>query len=427
MKYVQINPAKLSGRIVVPSSKSICHRAIICASLSDGTSNIENINFSEDIEATCGALKNLGVEMQRQKNGLTVKGNFKRPVKNPIINCAQSGSTIRFLIPIAATIDEEVVFTGDGKLAERPLGVYYDIFDNQNIYYKNFEGRLPLTLKGKLKSGEYRVRGDVSSQFITGLLFALSRLDGNSTICVTTELESKPYVDITLDVMEKFGVEIDENAHGEYTVRGGQKYESSDYQVEGDFSQAAFWLVMGALGDGINCCGLKKTSLQGDKIIVDILKRMGVEIKWEAGSITVSSSHGIHGTIVDGSQCPDLIPILAALASVSQGTTEIKNAGRLRIKESDRLKAISSELNKMGGDVIEKEDGLIVTGRQKLMGGRVNSWNDHRIAMALAAVSSKCLNPMIIEGAECVKKSYPDFWKDFMTLGGDIDEWNMGQ
>lgn len=426
MKYVHINPAELRGDIIVPASKSICHRAIICSSLCDGISNIENVDFSKDIEATCGALKNLGAEIQRDKNSLIVKGNSQLHVKNSNINCFQSGSTMRFLIPIVATIGEKAIFTGEGRLVERPLDIYYSIFDDQKIYYRNSQGKLPLTLKGKLKPGEYRVKGNVSSQFITGLLFALPLLNEDSTIYITTELESKPYVDITLSMIEKFGISVDENNRGNYEIKGNQKYKSTNFKVEGDFSQAAFWLVMGSLGNGITCHGLKRDSLQGDKIIIDILARMGVEIKWGENSVTVDPSHEIYGTTIDASQCPDLIPILAALASVSCGTTEIKNAGRLRIKESDRLGAISSELNKIGGDVIEKRDGLIIRGRKKLMGGNASSWKDHRIAMALAAISSKCLNPMVIEGAECVKKSYPNFWKDFRTLGGNINEWNMG-
>jgi 3-phosphoshikimate 1-carboxyvinyltransferase len=420
LEYVHINPAKLNGKINVPSSKSICHRAIICASLGDGVSNLENISFSRDIYATCNAVENLGVKIYRGKSNLTVKGNPRLTVKNPYINCGQSGSTLRFLVPIAAAIDEKIIFTGGGKLIDRPLDVYYDIFDNQKIYYKNFNGKLPLILKGKLKPGDYEVRGDISSQFITGLLFVLPILDGDSSVNLTTALESRPYVDITLDVLKKFGIKVCEDGLKRYVVRGRQKYESSDYRVEGDFSQAAFWLVMGALGNGIVCCGLKKDSLQGDRMIVDILKKMGIKVKWTGNSLIAMPSDRIYGSTIDASQCPDLVPVLAALASVSCGTTEIKNAGRLRIKESDRLKAISSELNKIGGHVLEKEDGLLIRGRERLAGGEVDSWDDHRIAMSLASVSSRCLNPMTIKGAECVKKSYPGFWKDFMILGGNI-------
>jgi len=426
MKYVSINPIKLWGQVRVPPSKSVCHRALICASLSSGVSNITNVDFSEDIEATCEALKSLGVIIEKGSNSLAIKGNPNLYVKKPNVHCFQSGSTLRFLIPLAATLGEEITFTGDGKLVERPLNVYYDIFESQKIYYKTEGGKLPLTINGKLKSGDYKVRGDVSSQFVTGLLFALPLLAGDSKIEITTELESKSYVDITIDMLEKFGVCVGGSSYREFIIKGNQTYKEVDCNIEGDFSQVAFWLVMGALGKGITCMGLDTDSLQGDRIIVHILKDMGVEIEEKENCIEVKPSKTT-GVVIDVSQCPDLVPVLAALASVSHGTTEIINAARLRIKESDRLKAITSELNKIGAEVIEEEDCLIIHGKEKLKGGNVNSWKDHRIAMALAAVSSKCTEPLVIEGAECVKKSYPGFWEDFRSLGGEIDEWSVGK
>ncbi|BAH05755.1 3-phosphoshikimate 1-carboxyvinyltransferase [Clostridium kluyveri] len=426
MKYVSINPTKLEGQVKIPPSKSVCHRALICASLSSGVSNITNVDFSEDIEATCEALKSLGVIIEKGNNSLSIKGNSNLYVKKPNVHCFQSGSTLRFLIPLAATLGEEITFTGEGKLVERPLNVYYDIFKSQKIYYKTESGKLPLTINGKLKSGDYRVRGDVSSQFVTGLLFALPLLSGDSKIEITTELESKSYVDITIDMLGKFGVCVDGSSYREFIIKGNQTYKEVDCNIEGDFSQVAFWLVMGALGKGITCMGLDTDSLQGDRIIVHILKDMGVEIEEKENCIEVNPSKTT-GVVIDVSQCPDLVPVLAALASVSHGTTEIINAARLRIKESDRLKAITSELNKIGAEVIEKEDSLIIHGKENLKGGNVTSWKDHRIAMALAAVSSKCTEPLVIEGAECVKKSYPGFWEDFRSLGGEIDEWSVGK
>lgn len=426
MKYVSIKPTKLKGQIQVPPSKSICHRALICSALAQGESNIKNVDFSEDIEATCSALEALGVDIKRDKHTLNVTGNSVIRMKNSNIHCFKSGSTIRFLIPIAATLGEKVTFTGEDKLIERPLDVYYDIFDKQKIFYRNFQGKLPLTINGKLKPGEYRVKGNISSQFISGLLFALPLLDGDSKIVVTTELESKSYVDITLDMLERFGVYVDKKDYREFLINGKQTYKKNNCSIEGDFSQAAFWMTAGALGDGIICSSLNMNSLQGDKAVIRILKDMGVEIEEKGDTLKVNPSE-THGTYIDASQCPDLVPVLAALASVSSGTTEITNAARLRIKESDRLKAISTELNKIGADVKEREDGLIINGKERLKGGKVTSWRDHRIAMALAVVSSKCVNPMIMKEAEYVKKSYPGFWQDFRRLGGNIDEWNVGE
>lgn len=426
MKYVSIKPAKLKGIIQVPSSKSICHRALICSALAEGESIIKNVDFSEDIEATCEALEALGVDIKKDEHTLTVIGKSTIRIKNSNIHCFKSGSTIRFLIPIAATLGQKVTFTGEDKLVDRPLDVYYDIFDRQKIFYSNFQGKLPLTINGKLNPGEYRVKGNISSQFISGLLFALPLLKGDSKIVVTTELESQSYVDITLDVLRKFGVYVDKKGYKEFIVNGNQSYKKNNCSIEGDFSQAAFWMTAGVLGGGIITSGLNMNSLQGDKAIIKILKDMGAQIEKKDDTLKINPSK-TYGTYIDASQCPDLVPVLAALASVSSGTTEIVNAARLRIKESDRLKAISTELNKIGADVKEREDGLVIKGKEKLKGGKVTSWRDHRIAMALAIISSKCINPMIIEDAEYVKKSYPGFWRDFRQLGGNIDEWNVGK
>lgn len=426
IQYKIINPVNLSGNITVPPSKSDCHRAVICAGLSEGVSEIENITFSEDIEATCQAMKHLGINIVKFKDGLIVKGKNKLSAKESSIHCCQSGSTLRFLIPLAATLGEEVTFEGEGKLVERPLKPYYDIFNSQKLQYKNQDGKLPLTVNGVLKSGEYKVKGNISSQFISGLLFALPLLEGDSKIVITTELESKPYVDMTLDMLNKFSIKIENNNYKEFIIKGNQKYKSCNHRVEGDFSQAAFLLTIGILGEGIKCRGLNVKSLQGDKAILDILRSMGAQIIEDEEEIEVLPSK-TQGTVIDASQCPDLVPVLAALASVSEGNTEIVNAARLRIKESDRLAAISSELNKIGADVEEKEDGLTIRGKDKLRGGETYSWNDHRIAMALASISSKCTEPLIIKDSNCVKKSYPEFWQHFRKLGGNIDEWSVGE
>ncbi len=425
IKDVIINPSELSGQVKIPSSKSICHRALICAGLSDGISNIKNVFFSQDIEATSKAMESLGVSIVEDKNTLIIKGNGQLEVKNSIIDCCESGSTLRFLIPIAAVTGRRIEFVGKGRLMDRPLQPYYEIFDSQQLHYKNVNGKLPLTIDGKLMPGEYRIKGDISSQFISGLLFALPLLNGDSKIILTTPLESRPYVDLTIEMLKNFSVCIENNTYNEILIRGNQKYRPADYSVEGDFSQGAFWLIAGVLGAEVVCEGLNMKSIQGDKIILEIIKKMGGKLAVDGDKVQVLPS-STSGIIIDASQCPDLVPILAVLAALSRGTTEIINAGRLRIKESDRLSAMTCELNKIGADIKERSDGLIIKGRETLSGGIVNSWNDHRIAMALAIASIKCNEPLIIQESECVKKSYPDFWKDFRKLGGKIDEWNMG-
>lgn len=426
MKKMIINPVPLSGEVVIPSSKSICHRAVICAGLSKGHSRIGNVNYSEDIEATAEAMKDFCVDIKRNGAVLEIEALGRLDINNGLIECNESGSTLRFLIPIAATTGKRVEFKGRGRLTDRPLDPYYEIFNEHNIEYSNANGRLPLAIEGKLKPGEYRIRGDISSQFISGLLFALPLLNGDSKIIITTPLESKPYVDLTIDMLEKFSVNIENNDYREIFIRGNQKYSATDLDVEGDFSQAAFWLTAGCLGGNVVCRGLNRNSRQGDRAILNIIQAMGGSLVFDYDSLQALPS-ATAGITIDASQCPDLVPIITVLAALSTGTTEIINAGRLRIKESDRLRAITTELNKIGADIEEKPDGLLIMGRETLKGGTVSSWNDHRIAMALAVAAARCTEPIILEGPECVKKSYPGFWKDFRMLGGDINEWNVGE
>lgn len=427
MNCVTIKPRKLYGKIEVPSSKSACHRAIIAAGLAEGESLIENVAFSEDISATIEAMESLGVSIKMEKEKtLRITGCKKLILNNNVIHCGESGSTLRFFIPIAMLSGEKVTFTGRGKLVSRPLKEYYDIFDKDEIKYSAVDNGLPLTIYDGIKPGTFELKGNISSQFVTGLLFALPKLKDDSKVIITKSLESRPYVDLTIDMLRRFSVDIVNNNYKEFYIKGNQRYHNIRCRVEGDYSQAAFWIVSGILGGEVISSGLNSDSLQGDKIIIDIARRMDGSIKIEDDTIVASESDTT-GTIIDASECPDLVPILAVLASVSRGTTEIKNAARLRIKESDRLKAIAAELNKLGAEVIEKDDGLIINGRRELNGGVVESWNDHRIAMALAVASIKCKEEVVIKNSSCVNKSYPGFWKDFKMIGGRINEWSMGE
>ncbi len=345
-----------------------------------------------------------------------------------IIDCNESGSTLRFLVPISLLFSGSSKFIGKGNLGKRPLTTYYNIFDNQGIEYSYEEGNLNLIINGKLKPGVFEVEGNVSSQFITGLLFTLPLLNGDSKIIITTEMESKGYIDLTLRAMSDFGVEIINNNYREFIIKGNQKYNARNYRVEGDYSQAAFFLCADALGNDVLCQDLDLNSLQGDKEVIDILERMNVVFNSKDTDVKGIINGELIATIIDGSQCPDIIPVLTAVAALSKGTTEIINAGRLRIKECDRLAAVTSELNKLGAKIIEKEDGLLVTGVEKLK-GNVEVWShkDHRIAMTLAIASTRCEEPIVIKDYECIAKSYPRFFDDFRTLGGDIHEWNVGK
>ena len=429
MKSLVIYPSILKGSVQIPSSKSIGHREIICSGLTSGESIVDNISISKDIKATIEGLRNFGAKITEipskfvGRHAFSIQGTGgKINLKNNIIDCKESGSTLRFLIPLGILSNEKIIFTGSGKLVERPLDPYFEIFKEKGIEYRTFNDKinLPLKINGTLKAGEYSIVGNISSQFISGLLFALPHCDGDSCIEITTPLESASYIDLTLNTLKKYGIEIINENHKKYIIKGNQKYKNINSFVEGDFSQGAFWLVAGAFSE-IKSCGLDILSAQGDKKILEILKNMNVNLKISENEI-ISSKSETKKTIIDGSDCPDIIPILAVLASVSDGETQIINSQRLRYKECDRLSAIATELNKLGADIKELSDGLIINGKKSLKGGEVFCWNDHRIAMSLAIVSLKCEEKLILRGTECVEKSYPNFWEDFKSLGGKIEE-----
>ena len=431
MADIKIHPSKLKGEVKVPPSKSMAHRAIICAALSDGYSTISNIDYSDDIKATIDGMVALGAKVEKGEDCVTVCGVYNKENKSEnkrVIDCNESGSTLRFLVPISLLFEGKSNFIGKGNLGKRPLTTYYNIFDKQDIKYSYTEGHLNLNISGKLKADTFELEGNISSQFITGLLFTLPLLNEDSKIIITTELESKGYIDLTLMAMKDFGVEIINNNYREFIIKGNQRYEAKDYRVEGDYSQAAFFLSADAIGNNINVLDLDINSLQGDKEVIDILERMNVKFISENNSVKGECKHSLKATVIDGAQCPDIIPVLAAVAAVSEGRTEIINASRLRIKECDRLSAVKSELEKLGAKIVEKEDGLIIDGVKTLKGG-VETWShkDHRIAMTLAIVSTRCEEPIIIKDYECIAKSYPNFFEDFKMLGGIIHEWNVGK
>ena len=433
MTNLKIKPGKLKGEVKIPPSKSMAHRAVICAALSDGISKISNVEFSDDIIATVNAMRALGAVINEEGDYLEVKGvNFKNIIPTReferVVDCNESGSTLRFLIPIALVFEGVTRFIGRGNLGKRPLDTYYNIFDEQNIEYQYKEGELDLLISGMLKSGEFKVRGDISSQFITGLLFALPLIDGDSKIVITTEFESKGYIDLTLSAMKDFGIEIINNDYKEFIIKGNQSYIARDYRVEGDYSQGAFFLVADALKSDVNILDLKEDSLQGDREVIDVLERMGMKIERDNNSISGMIDGQLKSTVIDGSQCPDIIPILALAASLSDGKTEIINAERLRIKECDRLSAVTSELNKLGAKIEEKQDGLVIDG-VKSFKGNVEVWShkDHRIAMTLAIASTMCDEEIILKDYECVSKSYPNFFDDFKQLGGTFNECSLGK
>lgn len=354
-----------------------------------------------------------------------VRGTIGR-ADMPLIDCRESGSTLRFLIPVALAAAGGAVFTGSERLGQRSLEPYFELFRQRGIWYEKAEGGFPLTVRGELKPGLFTVPGNVSSQFITGLLLALPLLNGSSEIEVIGSLESLPYVDITIGVLRQFGVAAGEVRRGGlYRVEGGQSYHAREYCIEGDWSQAAFPLLMGLLGGPVSVSGLDAGSRQGDRDIADILQEMGGDIRWETGALVTRRSE-LRAAVVDVSQIPDLAPAAAAAMAVALGVSRITGGKRLRDKESDRIAAIASCLNGLGADVTETEDGMVIRGRERLSGGRVSSCNDHRIAMMAASVSPACAGPVVLEGYSAVAKSWPGFWNAFRQLGGVFDEQPVG-
>ena len=436
MTTYTISPQCIHGSVHVPSSKSMGHRMCICAGLAGNNCVVDNIAVSRDIEATNRCLEALGVTVKKVRSDYKGRTAFQflwdhRFSLGPVTaDCGESGSTLRFFIPLGALCNVPFTFRGHGKLVSRPLQPYYDIFDKQELRYCTAEnGYLPLTVKGRLKPGAYVLPGDVSSQFVSGLLFALPLLDGDSTLKILPPLESASYIELTLSSLGIFGIDIKRKDLFHYKIRGKQTYraQSGRVQVEGDWSQTAFWLVAGAIGsrEGLRCTGLSETSLQGDRAILKILRNMGADVTVNKDAVTVLPSK-LHGCEIDAADCPDLVPVLSVAAAVAEGTTHIINAGRLRIKECDRLAAMHSELAKLGADISEEPEGLVIKGKPEgLAGGAaVDAWNDHRIAMSMAVAALACKEPVTLTGGESVSKSYPEFWNDYASVGGKAEKIN---
>jgi len=420
MSTMLIKPSHLSGIVTIPPSKSLSHRAIICASLANGVSKISNIIFSDDIVATIESMRAFGAKIDVFDDYILVDGSnvFASPPET-VIDCRESGSTLRFLIPLALHTDL-TTFIASKRLGERPLDSIYNIFDSHNIEYTKQSAPFSLTVEKGSISEHVVLDGNISSQFLSGLLFSLPLFSKDFRITLSSPLESKGYVDLTLDMLKKFGIAVENREYSEFIVQGGQRYIPHDYCCEGDFSQAAFFLSASALGHDITCCNLNPESLQGDKKILDILKLMGADIIWANNIVRVSAPQ-LNAIEIDASQIPDLVPILATVATFAHGNTVIYNASRLRLKESDRLASISDVLNKLGSRITEFQDKLIIQGSNgKSLHGDVNisSYNDHRIAMSIAIASSLSIGTVALENPRCVRKSYPHFWDDYTMLGG---------
>ena len=406
------------GQITIPPSKSASHRALICAALAQGKSRIDNIKHSEDIVATLACANALGVDFTQETGAVIFNGNGIDPKDNAVLDCGESGSTLRFMIPIALIFDKELHLTGHGRLMQRPLKAYKEALEENGATIKQTDKEI--IVKGSIRSGTYSFSGSVSSQYVTGLLFALPLLNGDSEIVLTTPLESKGYVDMTIDMLSRFGIELKNDNYERFIIKGNQAYKATDHMVEGDYSAVAFFLAAGALGCDVKCFGLKSDSLQGDKAFIDILKKCGVRIEEQDGYIQALPSK-IQAITIDVKDIPDLVPPLTALLCFAEGESKIINAGRLRLKESDRLHALATEFNNLGAKIVEGEDYLTIQGVKTLTGGLSDAHNDHRIAMAIAVASIRSTDKIELNGASSVNKSYPAFWDDFCKIERSID------
>lgn len=403
------------GAIRIPSSKSLAHRAFICAALSESPVDVRCTGISKDIGATVDCLRSLGAVFSETGANVFRVTPVNKYLPDPaIMRCGESGSTLRFLLPIAAALGRNACFFTEGRLAERPIDELIGQLARNGAVIVRKEKQLECF--GRLDCGVYTVPGDVSSQYISGLLFALPLLEGHSRLEITGKSESSPYIALTESVLETAGIVFEKNKSG-YSIRGKQKYRFPErVNVEGDWSNAAFFLCMGAFSpEGIAVSGLSPDSRQGDRSIVDILKKYGADVMVEEDVILVKKKEK-HPMIIDVSEIPDLVPVLCVLLAAAKGDSLITNARRLRFKESDRLKTTADMINALGGFVSENEDGIAIKGRGGLTGGTVNPQNDHRIAMAAAAAASICEREVRVINSECTEKSYPSFWKDLSSL-----------
>ena len=415
---VTIQPGSASGIVQAIGSKSVAHRQLICAALADKPTHVFCENQSQDIAATVRCLQSLGASIWHEGGAYRVVPIHRERIPQPCtLNCGESGSTLRFLVPVVCALGVTATFQMAGRLAQRPMEPLATQLREHGCTITHDPVAGQMAVSGQLKSGTFTIPGNVSSQFITGLLFALPLLGGESSLVVEGELESRAYVDLTLSALQTFGITPPQSG-GAWTISPAVFRSPGTLRVEGDWSNAAPWLCMGVLGgEGVTVEGMDPNSLQGDKAVCDILARMGGQVRG-----TTARPGTLTPTTIDARNIPDLVPVLSAVAAAIPGQTQVTGAARLRLKESDRLTTTAQTLNALGGDVEETREGLIIRGRARLTGGTVDAQGDHRIVMLAAVASVVCAGPVTITGAEAIRKSYPTFWDDLRGLGKEVTE-----
>ena len=409
-----IRPGIRTGKVRIPASKSQAHRLLICAALGEGETEIACRGISKDIAATIRCLNALGAQITEDGAVLRVKPITAVPTGERELLCGESGSTLRFMLPVVGVLGAQAVFCMEGRLPLRPLEPFRGVLCAHGMTIRQDEELL--YCGGKLQSGAYTLPGNISSQYISGLLMALPHVDGDSALRITGRIESAAYITMTEDALREGDIDFEKRGKC-YRIPGAQRGKYAEkLAVEGDFSNAAFFLCMGALSrGGIEVSGLKLSSSQGDRAVLAILKEMGANVTEHADCVTVSRG-ALRGCTIDAAPIPDLIPVLSVLASVAEGETKVVNAARLRLKESDRLQTTAQLLTALGAQVEELPEGLVIRGKQRLSGGTVDACGDHRIAMSAAVAACACTDAVTVCGSECVQKSYPEFWNDFAAL-----------
>ena len=414
-------PAHLAGTAAAPASKSEAHRRLVCAGLTQGETVLSGYMDSEDMQATLRCIEALGAAWQLEGESLRVRGGVRGAERIPLYDCGESGSTLRFFVPIALCRTGGGVFRMHGRLSQRPMDVYRDLFVPAGVKWHmgiGADSAAELKVTGHMEAGAYRLPGNVSSQFVSGLLFALPLLAGDSTLTVTGSVESVGYIRMTVEALLHSGIEIEEKAPFSWRIPGGQTYRAESGALTGDYSQAAVLLCGGALGHDLTVTGLQPETTQGDRAVLAHLRALGADVAESAAGITVRSGK-LHGTVLDLHDCPDIAPLLALVAQLAEGESRLTRCGRLRLKESDRLAETVDLLNAMGGDAAADGDDIVLRGVRRLRGGvTLDGCGDHRMVMLASLAASVAEQPVTVTGTECLAKSWPDYLALYRRLGG---------
>ena len=418
------SPAHLHGTAAAPASKSEAHRRMICAGLTAGETTLTGFMDSADMAATRRCLRALGASIEREGERLTIRGHARKPARLPVLDCGESGSTLRFFVPIALAMAGGGVFRMHGRLGQRPMDVYRDLFVPRGVRWRmgvGCDGAAELTVQGRLESGNYVLPGNVSSQFVSGLMFALPLLKEDSTLTVEPPVESAGYINMTVEAITSSGVVMDPIGPFRWRIPGGQAYHATDGRISGDYSQAAVLLCAAALGHDVEVTNLSADTTQGDRAVLAHLAALGAKVEETEERIAVKAS-GLHGAVLDMSDCPDIAPILALTCQLAEGESCLTGCGRLRIKECDRLAATVESLNLLGGNARAEGNDIVIKGVKQLRGGvRLPDYNDHRMVMLAAIAAADAEQPVTVEGTNALNKSWPEFLNVYQQLGGKAE------